>query len=1141
MKRFSLFFFLNFFMLVNLGHSFYPRISSLAKGNGNYFPDHSILHINRMISWISEYGLTAMNPYIGHSGLTYPADVPVSLVYTEGLIWGGYCHDGAEPALRVGGQYYKSGTRAGGIIIQGTAQDPDDPAVRVYRVRRDFKALTEEELTREAMIIYNVNQPEVSREMINHIRAQFEKDWNEWPAERGAPFYDLNNNGVYEPGLGETPGLQNADEIIWFVINDLDEDRVMQFSGSPSMGLEIQITFWAYKDRTSNALGNGIFHRYRMINKSGFSIDSLFLAQFSDPDLGDYSNDYAGCDTILNLGFAYNSFSTDREYASLDLPPAAAGYLLLQGPLVHSAGDTAVFNFTPVPDFKNLPLTSFAFWDSFSSDIPLGCYTFAKILYNYLKGYSGTSDLSNPTPFIIGAGPRKGQPTRFPLSGDPISGTGDVDGKEQNPIPGDRRILLSSGPFTLLPGAQQEIIFAVIGGMDRKGTSDLPAHLSALQLVKEYAPVFQQACQQTPVIAEAKSFKSHPDTRHTAIHLKANFYNSDISDCTARFRPVSGGEPVFYIKLYDDGLHEDGPLHDHTWANKLTVENQKHAYNIDLITPSQTINNVLAGQALRPAPVLENWKIIRENGKQDHKIDRYETVCLQFDVSNPDSLHAIDTLLIEDVPKYGPPRPLFRLSLAPGATSQTDSLTYTLQVPNRFRGDSISINLRLRFDGIAQNLSPTFPVTEWLPHASRGTVLDIQSATGWPDNVIPVIADPSALTGHRYEISVDQSVSDSTQFTWELTDLTENKTLLKQQPAGHSADELFPVIHGIEFKVYNQRDFYDFQTVANANGPLNPPEGAVYPSRLGPHPFPGHSLITERQQSDNRRWIISAFTEHVYDYDEFLNATTQDGALWKRILAYDYEIRFTGGGNMGTDSTSVLYDIPFELWNIGINTPDDPGDDFRMIPLITDINGNEIFDNRIGCQTCTELFSWLLPQDITPGETGYQTAVSQIQSGTFQVDTYEAVFSNMQFTELSCNINDPSQPTMPEQGTVFRILTRKPLQDGDRFVLQAPKAQADNIYGRALTFTLDQNYPNPFNSQTTIRFESSLNSEVEIEIFDLLGRRIRHFTRNLKGRIPQTLIWDGTNEQGEPAGSGIYFYRLRNAHFSKSLKMILLR
>jgi hypothetical protein len=63
-------------------------------------------------------------------------------------------------------------------------------------------------------------------------------------------------------------------------------------------------------------------------------MDSMFVSQWSDADIGNYTDDYAGCDTTRSLGYGYSGFVTDPDYTAFNLPPGAVGYDFFQGPLV---------------------------------------------------------------------------------------------------------------------------------------------------------------------------------------------------------------------------------------------------------------------------------------------------------------------------------------------------------------------------------------------------------------------------------------------------------------------------------------------------------------------------------------------------------------------------------------------------------------------------------------------------------------------------------------------------------------------------------------------------------------------------------------------------------------------------------------
>ena len=88
---------------------------------------------------------------------------------------------------------------------------------------------------------------------------------------------------------------------------------------------------------------------------------------------------------------------------------------------------------------------------------------------------------------------------------------------------------------------------------------------------------------------------------------------------------------------------------------------------------------------------------------------------------------------------------------------------------------------------------------------------------------------------------------------------------------------------------------------------------------------------------------------------------------------------------------------------------------------------------------------------------------------------------------------------------------------------------------------LERNRPNPFNPSTTIRFETGTDRLVRLSVYSLSGRLVRIL---LDGTFPpgsHETVWDGTDEQGLPAMSGVYFCTIETGGASRTVKMILLR
>jgi hypothetical protein len=93
----------------------------------------------------------------------------------------------------------------------------------------------------------------------------------------------------------------------------------------------------------------------------------------------------------------------------------------------------------------------------------------------------------------------------------------------------------------------------------------------------------------------------------------------------------------------------------------------------------------------------------------------------------------------------------------------------------------------------------------------------------------------------------------------------------------------------------------------------------------------------------------------------------------------------------------------------------------------------------------------------------------------------------------------------------------------------------------ASAVALSPNYPNPFSSETAIDLDVRHDAAVEIEVFDVAGRRVRQIDAGRPGRGLTHLNFDGLDDGGRPLSSGVYFYRVKAAGQTFTRKMVIAR
>ncbi len=91
------------------------------------------------------------------------------------------------------------------------------------------------------------------------------------------------------------------------------------------------------------------------------------------------------------------------------------------------------------------------------------------------------------------------------------------------------------------------------------------------------------------------------------------------------------------------------------------------------------------------------------------------------------------------------------------------------------------------------------------------------------------------------------------------------------------------------------------------------------------------------------------------------------------------------------------------------------------------------------------------------------------------------------------------------------------------------------------TFALGRNYPNPFNPVTHVQVDIPVTSDVNVAVYDILGRLVSTLTSGVRAAGSLTLEWDGRDGNGMSVPTGMYVIRMKAGEFAASQKVLLMK
>lgn len=348
----------------------------------------------------------------------------------------------------------------------------------------------------------------ISRSEVDNFRAtdgrEISADMRSWPGNgdisknqglRLAPFVDVNNDLLYDPNTGDYPAYDvdnkaekdnlgfcktklYGDYTLFWVFND--KGNIHTETQGNSIGVEVRAQAFGFK--TNDEINNMTFYSYEVYNRSSFQLDKTYFTVWNDPDLGYYLDDYVGCDVKRGLGYIYNADPFDETISGAngygDYPPAL-GCDFFKGPIA-DANDKIDNDQDGITDElgETIQMSRFTYYNNNYGAFPnqtTNPNTGSPIqYYNYMTGF-----WKDGSPFTYGGNAYGGSaPATFVYDGDPVANTGWTERGAGNP-PGDRRFLQSAGPFTLKPGAVNEITF----GMPWAQTPTKGGYLQSVELL----------------------------------------------------------------------------------------------------------------------------------------------------------------------------------------------------------------------------------------------------------------------------------------------------------------------------------------------------------------------------------------------------------------------------------------------------------------------------------------------------------------------------------------------------------------------------------------------------------------------------------------------------------------------------------
>ena len=1197
---------------------------------------------NRINDDLENNGMVVSHRASGHSGMEWPAGTGVYSNYASGIWFAGVVDESIRTAV---GEY-------GPEFVPGPWGS-------------NFNAGEHQ--------LYIVNKSDLADPLAS-------SDFQNWPAHLGAPWVDVDGDGVYSP-LPNGPDHPEfiGDQVIWYVMNDGDVATHSNIFGTQPLGIEVRMTIWGYN--RPDAFGDMMFLKVQAFNKGGNNIEDMFIGLWDDPDLGDAGDDFVGCDTTLSLGYCYND-GADTDYG----PAAPAlGYDFFQAAVPGDPTDET-FAFGGLKSgYQNLPMSSFIKY--INGDLIYLDPNDSQEAYNYMSGkLRDGSDIINSA---------TGLPSKFIHPCDPNNNTGGSDDcwvDSDDHASGDRRFLMNVGPFDFASGDSLELVF----GMMHAQAADPLGSITLLKQVDELAQLAYDinfALPPSPPQPEVTVQSTFEEIILTWDGAAEDYVAEDQLDLDAN------GDPTYFhfegynvwqhenaagtgdrklIATYDliNGITEiyDPGVFDPNWGVNVNVPVQHGSDSGISRFISITADKLNGGTALlndrayyftvtsygyneigipRTLESADNIFMVRpqkdvyveptvETGYSDFDITHTEggsdgsisvTVVNPFEVTGDDYEVYFDTgHYYRDVDG------VWKATAYPDSVGRMvarslDCSGSTITAAALASANVGTVDLTFTFDmhcgdnwvdGIVLDLPDEFTINSWDSAGDCSYLADGQNCVNldgtldagtntitwgdaarsefgafeggqvWSVNIELPASYPFDIAYTVYDDGYDATINDATgnatvlelgyEFKsiqqWNVLNTSTGMLALADQTmvsgvyyenvvdgvlveeTSTLGEDSNPTFDGLQVVVNGPSNgIHGIWQTANANGPIAGVDEDVNENVLWINFLTAPDYPTEQAQGG---W---AFVTHgggtANDLDSFYERVFR-GSNFSRAIPNDFEMRFTadalanGMGYRRFEDEVIIGNVPFELWSLG-TTPDDPSDDYRMLPAILngaglgaaadDIDAFDLWGDDASSSADNDPSSdwvyWGNPDDMSAGTAGYDAfhspGIGNVATGGWtEVIARTRIMNWNRYLGGAGGALDSADAelAMPEVGTVLRWITNKPNTIADVFAFSTGDAAPNS-----LSFECDDInvWPNPYyafnpEERTPVDYQmhfTYLPDNATIRIYNMAG----HMVKKIDHMGAQQEIWDLTNNFNLPVASGMYIAVIEGPSCKQILKL----